>query len=175
MTAQEFLTISAAIKAAYPNATIMPDKASMDVWYTMLSDLDYKVCMVAIKEIISTQKFAPTISEIREKCAQNITKPLDSWVLAWGNVLRSIQNYVMYREDEALESLDEFTATIVRRMGYQNICLSEEIAVERANFRMAYENQAKYQQQKSVLPLSVQEHKKALIEKYNNLIAEKDD
>ena len=103
MTAQEFVTIAAAIRAAWPAANIMPDKQSKEVWYTMLADLDYSVCMVALKEHMSTCKFAPSISELRERCS-NVTSPTTkSWSDAWGEVMAAIRFYGMYREEEALK------------------------------------------------------------------------
>ena len=69
VTVQEFGTIAAAIKAAWPNANIMPDNKSKDIWYTMLHDIEYPICLNAIKQLMSTSKFAPSIAEIRERCA----------------------------------------------------------------------------------------------------------
>ena len=68
MNEREFATIASAIKAAWPNANIMPDKQSKNVWYTMLADLDYTICTNAIKQLMSTNIFPPSIAEIRQKC-----------------------------------------------------------------------------------------------------------
>jgi hypothetical protein len=45
----------------------------------------------------------------------------------------------MYREDEAYASMDEITQEVTRRLGFKEICMSENIQLDRANFRMIYE------------------------------------
>lgn len=49
MTPQEFDVIRAAIKSAYPTFNIMPDKYSIQLWYRMLGDIDFKVCETALQ------------------------------------------------------------------------------------------------------------------------------
>lgn len=162
MSAQEFATIASAIKAAYPAANIMPDKQSKEVWYTMLADLDYHVCLNALKEHISICKFAPSISELRERCASMTSEPVLQWGDAWERVLGAVRFYGMYREKEALGSLDEATQNCVKRIGFKNICLSENIQNDRANFRMIYEQEAAQRKEMSQLPDSVRENRKRL-------------
>jgi len=162
MNAQEFATIASAIKAAYPNANLMPDKQSKEVWYTMLADLEYQLCLAAIKEHISTCKFAPTISEIREKCAGIATTQVYDWGDGWEQVKRAIRKYGMYQEDKALESMDEITRRCTKRLGFKELCLSENVTADRANFRMIYEQVEKQEKEDSVLSLDLKENKKQL-------------
>lgn len=162
MTAQEFATISAAIRAAWPSAKIMPDQQSIDVWWTMLSDLDYKPCLMALKGHISTCKFPPSIAELREKTAGMIQAPVRDWGEAWEDVMRAIRFCGMYREQEALEKMDEITKKCVNRIGFQNLCLSENITADRANFRMIYEQEQRQQNTFRQLPPALQEQKRKL-------------
>ena len=159
MTAQEFATISAAIRAAWPSANIMPDKQSKEVWWTMLSDLDYRSCLMALKEHMSTCKFPPSIAELREKCAGMSQAPIRDWGEAWEDVKRAIRFKGMYREQEALEQLDEITQKCVRRLGFQSLCTSENETADRANFRMIYEQEQRSQMMFRQLPPSLQEQK----------------
>ena len=69
MTPQEFDVIRAAIKSAYPTFNIMPDRYSIQLWYRMLGDIDFKICETALQELIATQTYPPQIAEIRAKCA----------------------------------------------------------------------------------------------------------
>ena len=160
MTVQEFGTISAAIKAAWPQANIMPDKQSINVWYTMLADLDYKACMIAIKEHMSTCRFAPSIAELRERCSNVTSVPVQSWSDAWEDVISAIRFCGMYREDEALQRMDAITRKCVKRLGFQNLCTSENITVDRANFRMIYEQEQKAQKELRQLSPALQEQKR---------------
>lgn len=162
MSPQEFATIASAIKAAYPTANIMPDKQSKDVWYTMLADLDYRVCLNSLKEHISTCKFAPSISELRERCSLVTSRPILSWGDAWEEVLRCIRFFGMYREEAAMEALDPVCRKCVNRIGFKNLCLSENIQTDRANFRMIYEQEASEKKEYAQLPESVRSNRKKL-------------
>lgn len=162
MTTQEFATISAAIRAAWPSANIMPDRQSKEVWWTMLSDLDYKPCLMALKEHMSTCKFPPSIAELREKTAGMTQAPVRDWGEAWEDVKRAIRFQGMYREQEALEQLDEITQKCVRRLGFQSLCTSENETADRANFRMIYEQEQRSQMTFRQLPPALQEQKRKL-------------
>lgn len=154
MTVQEFGTIAAAIKAAWPNANIMPDKQSKDIWYTMLHDIEYPICLNAVKQLMSTSKFAPSIAEIRERCV-GVSHEVKDWGAAWDEVLRAIRFYGMYQEEEALQSMSKDARICVKRIGFQNICLSENITADRANFRMIYETLSKQNKESMQLPENV--------------------
>lgn len=167
MTQQEFLTIVATIKAAYPNSNVMPDKNSMNVWYAMLKDLDYKYVHIAVTDHISNNKFAPAIAEIREKCSILTSTPVRDWGEAWESVLMAIRKFGYMQEEEALESMDEITRKCVKRIGFNNICMSENITADRANFRMIYEQEATRQKASNQLPIGVREQKEEIL---NNLI-----
>ena len=162
MTAQEFVTIAAAIRAAWPAANIMPDKQSKEVWYTMLADLDYSVCMIALKEHMSTCKFAPSISELRERCSNVTSSTTKSWSDAWGEVMAAIRFCGMYREEDAMERLDDITRKCVKRLGFQNLCTSENMTADRANFRIAYEQEQKAEKETRQLPTALQQRKRDL-------------
>lgn len=152
MNAQEFSTIAMAIRSAWPNANLMLDDKAKDVWYTMLADLDYNTCLVAIKEHMSTCRFAPSIAELRERCSNVTSVPVQSWSDAWGDVMSAIRFCGMYREEDALGRLDEITRKCVQRLGFKNLCTSENVTADRANFRMAYEQEQKAAKEYRQLP-----------------------
>jgi len=166
MNRQEFSTIASILKKAYGSDRVMPDQEAIDVWYGFLKDVDYSVMKVAVSEYIATSKFPPAISELRELTAGITSKRIMPWDMAWGTVLTAIRYYGYYREAEAIASMDEVTSSIVKRMGYPNICLSENIEVERANFRMAYENEAKSRKQSNMLPGAVKKEKQLLTDRF---------
>lgn len=161
MNAQEFSTIAMAIRSAWPNANLMLDDKAKDVWYTMLADLDYNACLVAIKEHMSTCRFAPSIAELRERCSNVTCAPVQSWGDAWEDVISAIRFCGMYREDEALQRMDAITRKCVKRLGFQNLCTSENITADRANFRMIYEQEQKAQKELRQLSPALQEQKKS--------------
>lgn len=161
MNAQEFSTIAMAIRSAWPNANLMLDDNAKDVWYTMLADLDYKACMIAIKEHMSTCRFAPSIAELRERCSNVTSVPVQSWGDAWEDVISAIRFCGMYREEEALQRMDAITRKCVKRLGFQSLCTSENITADRANFRMIYEQEQKTQKELQQLSPALQEQKRS--------------
>ena len=165
MTEQEFMKIAAAIKTSYPAVNVLKDKASMNIWYMMLSDIDYQICQNAVLELISTLKFPPTIAEIREKCSMLTSLPVKDWGEAWEEVLMAIRRFGYPQELEAMNSLDDLTRKCVKRIGYQNICMSDNISADRANFRMIYETEAQRKKTDNQLPLSLKTEKQIMLDR----------
>lgn len=164
MNEKEFLAISSVIKAAYPNQGIMPSKESLDVWYGMLKDLDYVPVRNAVQEIIATSKYAPSIAEIREKATQRVTEQVPEWGDAWEEVLKAIRRHGYMQELDALNSMSEITRRCVKRLGWQNICMSENITADRANFRTIYEKEMQSKRTEMQIPISVRNEKMILLE-----------
>ena len=138
MTPQEFDVIRAAIKSAYPTFNIMPDKYSIQLWYRMLGDIDFKVCETALQELIATQTY-PQIAEIRTKCAEYTLPKIKDAGEAWGDVQRAIQKYGYYRADEAMTSLSGPTKEAVERIGFRELCLGDNTVANRAHFFKIYD------------------------------------
>lgn len=110
---------------------------------------------LTLNKWVATNKWSPSIADIREAATDLTQGEAKEWGDAWQEVLNAISKYGSYREIEALESLDDVTRQTVKRLGFKNICMSEEIQVDRANFRMIYENELQRQKQKAQLPPSV--------------------
>ena len=124
----------------------------MQLWFNQLSDIPYKVAEVTLNKWVATNKWSPSIADIREQATGLTQGEAKEWGEAWQDVLRAIRLYGSYEEQKALDSLDETTRKVVRRLGYRNLCFSEEIQVDRANFRMIYEQQLHRDKQDAQLP-----------------------
>lgn len=119
------------------------NQTTQRVWFELLGDIDGRTLLLAIKTYASTEKFAPKPSQIREM-ALIATKETKDWTEGWHLVIRSIGKFGYYRESEALKWIaenDKIAAEAIRRLGYKNLCLSEDQIAIRANFRQAYNNQ----------------------------------
>lgn len=151
MTREEFINLTKALKTFYPRDNMLPNMEAMELWYRELSDISYTVAEAALRKYVATNKFSPTIADIRELSATvtNGDKPL--WSDGWEEVLRAIKLFGSYRETEALQSMTETTREAVKRMGFRNICLSENIMTERANFRTIFEQLADRKQKNAQL------------------------
>lgn len=164
MTRNEFKLLVKGMKAVYPQETFIPDAFAFDMWFEMLNDLEYRTAGLAIKSYMATGKFPPTIADIREKCSEVSQRRTESWDEAWGAVLMAIRKYGYPREGEALESLSERTRHVVKRFGWQNMCASEKIEVERSNFRDAYNAESKRDKVDGVIPIQVKTERMEIIE-----------
>ena len=135
---QEFATLVLAMQAMYGDEFIGTEEA-MDVWFALLHDLDYQILSKALQKYMLTKKFKPTVAELREIYADLICPVISNWSEGWEKVSKAIGHYGMYRTEEAMESFDEVTRDAVKRLGFQNICLSENIVADRARFAEIYQ------------------------------------
>ena len=168
MNKKEFALFASALRTYYPKENILPNEQAMQLWFNQLNDIPYNVAEVMLNKWVAINKWSPAISDIRENAAGLMQGEAKEWGDAWQEVLRAISKYGSYREDEALESLDDTTRLVVRRLGFRNLCFSEEIQVDRANFRMIYEQQMQRERQDAQLPQKL----KALISNMPNLLGE---
>ena len=143
MDKQQFATLTIGIKSAYPASKILEDNASMDFWYAMLKDMPYEIAENAVMEHICTSIYPPNIAEIRKLCVERCQRPVLSFDEAWGVVQRAMSTYGWYHPQEAFETMDELTLSVVKNLGWSRLCQSENPTADRANFREAYEAKAK--------------------------------
>lgn len=166
MDKQKFATLAIGIKSAYPASKILEDNASMDFWYMMLKDIPYEIAENAVMEYICTSVFPPNIAEIRKLCMDRCKKPVLSFDDAWGSVQKAIREYGFYGAEKAFASFDELTLSIVKNLGWSNLCLNENVDASRANFRIAYEAKAKEAQNINQLPDFVVNNRAMLQQQY---------
>lgn len=174
MDKQQFATLAIGIKSAYPASKILEDNASMNFWYMMLRDIPYETAENAVMEHICTNIFPPNIAEIRKLCMERLKAPVLSFDEAWGVVQRAISTYGWYHPQQAFETMDELTLSVVKNLGWSRLCQSENPTADRANFREAYEAKAMALQNNIQLPEFVAEKKALLQEKYIPAIEEKE-
>lgn len=161
MTKDEFKKLAKGMKAVYSQPTFLPDADALQIWYELLKDLDYMIAQAAVQKHMISSKFPPTIAEIREQAASVAHGDRPLWSDGWEQVLKAIRKYGSYNPSAALAEMDEITRQTVERLGYRDLCISENIMVDRANFRMIFEQIAERQHEAKKLPFTL-----------NNLIGE---
>ena len=75
----------------------------------------------------------------------------------WEQFRRAVGKYGYYQQEAALGSMDETTRRVVKRLGWKQLCESENQMQDRANFRMVYEQEAQRKNEIAVLPAKLQE------------------
>lgn len=163
MDYNEFALFAAALKTFYPGSGIMPNSKAVSLWYNQLKDLDYKIAEMALNAWVSTEKFPPKISEIREKYNLLSGFEIEDWSAGWEQVQKAIRYKGMYREQEALESLDEITRQCVERLGFQSLCTSENVAADRANFRDIYKTLQERAKKSQILSINMKKAQENLL------------
>lgn len=152
MDKKEFAIFSAALKTYYPREGLLPNDKAMSLWYEQLADIPYKVAEVALKKWVATNKWSPSIAEIREACSTIVNGELPDWSEGWEKTMKAIRRYGSYRPKEALDSLDELTRETVERIGYREMCVTENIGYYRTNFKTVFETLANRKKLDKQLP-----------------------
>lgn len=157
MTKQEFALFASALKTYYPRENLLPNTQAMELWFYQLGDLPYKVAETALNKWVATNKWSPSIAEIREQASEIVNGALPDWGNGWEQVEKAIRYYGSYEPAKALESMDELTRETVKRMGFTNLCLSDNQTADRANFRMIYEQLAERKKTTEQIPERLKE------------------
>ena len=145
MTSMETTAILAVIRTAYPRyydkKTEKELKETISLWHTMLAEYRADTVSAAVKALIATSKFPPTIAEVIEMI-NTLTKPAElGEVEAWGLVKNAIRNSAYH----SVEEFDKLPKTIPRTLGNPSVlrewAISEDESMENviaSNFMRAY-------------------------------------
>lgn len=126
----------AILKTAYPAAKdFLSSKESVALWYQMLCDIPARQIQEAVKRYVLEEHFPPTIADIRKRCTERQAAQLPDWEQGWGEVMNAIHRWGYMRESEALASLNPITAEVVKNLGWQALCASENPEGDRIAFR----------------------------------------
>lgn len=155
MEREQFKILCKGMKAVYTQESFLPDADAFNIWFSLLGDLEYPVLNAAIQKHMLTNKFPPTIAELREAATTIRAGDIPDWGEGWEKVLQAIRRFGYYRETEAVATLDEITRSCVKRLGWRNLCTSENNNHDRANFRMIYEQMQERTRKEKILPIAL--------------------
>lgn len=145
MNKQDILKAVAPLQLAY-NASL--DDNRLRLYVEMLSDIPPSILEASVKKLIMTNKFLPSIAEIRE-VAYDIKGIISGTAApdeseAWGEVIKEIRSVGYYGKPTF--SHEAITAA-VNNIGWQDICMTTNDGMNtlRAQFRRAYQLAAQRQ------------------------------
>lgn len=145
MNKQEILKAVAPLQLAFKGNL---DDARMRLYVEMLSDIPPQILEAAVKKLIMTNKFLPSIAEIRET-AYGIKGTISGTAApdeseAWGEVIKAVRSVGYYGKPKF--SHEAITVT-VNNIGWQDICMTtnEGMNTLRSQFRRAYQLAAQRQ------------------------------
>lgn len=155
MKFDDFIKLVKGMKSVYTKDNFLPDEYSIKMWYKLLQDIPYDVLNVSIQRYMLTNKFPPTIADLRETAANIVQGETLDWGNGWEQVVNGIRKYGFYQESKALETMDEVTRQTVKRLGWAQLCMSENIMTDRANFRDIYNQIANRKKEQCRIPIEL--------------------
>lgn len=134
MTTEEAAKILVILQRNWPDYTIL--EGTEDVWAMVFDDVPYEPVMLVVKDYLKSDKpFFPKPGELRTLLIERFMG-LPAPEEAWSEVMRAIREHGSYR---APVFSCAAIAQAVDTIGWRNICMSEEIGVERAHFYRTYQ------------------------------------
>jgi hypothetical protein len=140
MTESEWVEVVGRINANWPHQ-IVPD-AALAKWYDDLKDLPVGYVTRAVEDLYhGGREFPPNGGQIRKRAAEmQVDAP--TFAEVWRLVLRAASKFGRDRVGEARAWLRErhpVAEELVRRVGWREICNSEELEVLHGQARRVYE------------------------------------
>ena len=134
MSAEGVIQSLMELSSAYTSLKLTKD--NIRVYVEHLSDLPDEALHSAIRSIIRTSNFFPSIAEIRETTLRNtLTASLPSPSEAWANVADQLQQSGTWHTPVFAHPL---IAQAVRTMGWYDLCRSDNQMTDRAHFMRLY-------------------------------------
>lgn len=142
LKAEEWAQCSAYLSAA-TNRKIPAD--TNDVYFDLLGDIPYETLKGACKRALQEQRdtWLPSIGLIRSFASEAACGLLPTWADEWDHVRKLVRTCGYMRKADAMRAMSPLTQQAVKGVGWDAICDSENISIQAAQFRMAYEAAAK--------------------------------
>lgn len=124
------------------------DRDQARVFYELLNDIPPEIFRKSVLRWLqeSERDFLPTIGQLRRYADEFQNGIIPHWSGEWRNVIRCIGPLGMrHKKVEAQKMLGPFTWKIVSRIGWDTLCDSEMLNVEKAMFRTIYESEMEYE------------------------------
>lgn len=164
MTDKETAKIMAVLKVAYPRyyqgLSAEAAKQAVTLWTSMLIDYSYELVSKAVKALIATEKFPPTVADVIEKINLVTTRPQLSEVEAWYLVKKAIRNSGYHSQEEFDKLPMEVQAAVGNAGVLREWCMVDESSVETvvgSNFMRSYRSKIKQTKELMALPSDVKE------------------
>lgn len=139
MTKEEMVKMFTMIDSFWPKSGFdLSNNIMLEWWFKKVKDLDWKIMSLALSKMADNERYAPTLSTIKEYYSNVLQTNLVDSEVGWGQVKKAIRYYGYARADEAISSLpDEVGKAVIAMGGWQTICEapSEQETNMRAQFR----------------------------------------
>ena len=164
MKRAETAKILSILTKAYPNFFTGQSETEvsewLDLWTFMFEDYDYSTVSMAVKGVLATEKYPPSIATVLEKI-RLITQPSKmSDTEAWALVKKAVSNslYNSVAEFKKLpENIQAIVCTPEQLASWSTIDVDTFDTVVASNFKRAFKAEAERQAEIEALPSSVRQ------------------
>lgn len=157
MTREEFIILAKAMNTMYPDMKIAKDKETMDVWFAMMGDMDYKTCAAALQVHVNTSPYPPKVVDFRKFAAKsNELNETEAWAL----VAKAIRKSSYYSEEEFEKlppAVQKAVGSPINLSSWALLPSNEVHSVVASNFMRAYRAEAERAKTESMIPIGVRE------------------
>lgn len=151
----------------------MSEKGKSDIlvktWQSCFNDISYEVVANAVKKVMLTSQFPPTIAEVRKQAIEMISPSTSkAGIEAWNEAYRMICNGLYMKEEQfnmASPEVKKFFGS-VRQVKELAQCDTDTVnTVTKGQFLKQYEVITQREQEQKLLPQQMQDFTKQLAEK----------
>jgi len=147
MNRTEIASLLAICSAAYPHVNVTVETAT--VYAEMLADLPNEDARRAVRRLLATSQFFPSIAAIREATLAVSQPAVPTPANAWSEVMLKMKEV---GHNGRPEWSHPSVAVAVATLGWWDLCMSDNQAVSRAHFWKVYDATVKSAQQAALLP-----------------------
>jgi hypothetical protein len=122
LTYEQTATLTTLISAA--QGVSFADESKIRIWYSLLEDLEFELAHLALKKLLRTEMYSITPAHIRAACA-DLAGDSPDVAAAVELVFDALRNYGRYNWEagmERIENGDPIAFSIVKAIGYFNLC-----------------------------------------------------
>jgi hypothetical protein len=147
MNRQDAGKVVACIIAACPSqgSKLAPNQvnAMIATFESLLADLPYEQVDSAVRVLLQTRSWMPSVADIRGAVLELVRGPLGAGGEAWGSVLRAVAREGAYRTPGVdFTFKDPVTQRCVDAFGWPQLCQSDNPVADRARFVDLYDKLA---------------------------------
>ena len=173
----DFRTVMRGLIAAYPRDNFIPNEYTFNLWYKALHDIDYVTLNKAAQAYMMTNKFPPTIADVR-RIACDLVLPADEIAAEeWNKLMKALGQAGRPDAVEYWKALPEVTREIVGGFSefreWSFLPITDLMTVHRPMFIKRYEERMKRKRLTAPLPVQLRNPERMLEEHLPPLIEDR--
>ena len=179
VSVNDFKIVVSGLKAAYPRDNFIPNEYTFNILYSALHDFDYVTLHKAAQAYIMTEKFPPTIADIR-RLACDMVLPADQIAAEeWQRLMKALGQAGRPDAVEYWQKLPEVTREIVGGFSefreWSNLPVTDLMTVHRPMFIKRFEERTKQKRLTAPLPVQLRKPERTLEEHLPPLIEDREE